>query len=63
MRIATSTNNQSPDNILKMTYQVFISVRKDLVNLSLSQGSMDSLKSVVLLPLLNEMEKIMDSDI
>ena len=61
--IKCAPDDPIPANILKTTYQVFIPVWMELVNLSLSQGSMDSLKGAVLLPLLKEMDKIMDSDI
>ena len=60
--IKCAPHDPIPVNILKTTYAVFIPIWKDLVNLSLSTGSMDCLKCGVLLPALKAMDDLMDSD-
>ena len=61
--IKCAPHDPIPANLLKSTYDVFVPIWLELVNLSLAQGSMDCLKSGVLLPLLKEMKEITDSDV
>ena len=61
--IKCAPHDPIPVNILKTTYAVFIPIWKDLVNLSLTTGSMDCLKCGVLLPALKAMDDLMDSDL
>ena len=61
--IKCSPEDPVPAKLLKNCYETFIPIWHDLVNLSLSQGSMDFLKSAVLRPLIKEMDSLMDSDV
>ena len=61
--IKCAPDDPIPVNLLKSTYEVFIPIWKELVNLSLSQGSMNCLKSGVLLPLLKDLDSILDRDV
>ena len=61
--IKCSPDDPIPAKLLKSTYAVFIPIWLELVNLSLSEGSMDCLKSAVLSPLLKELDDIMDCDV
>ena len=61
--IKCAPDDPVPVKLLKSTYDVFIPIWTELVNLSLSQGSMDCLKSGVLLPLLKDLDSILDRDI
>ena len=61
--IKCAPHDPIPTNLLKTTYDVFVPIWLELVNLSLAQGSMDCLKSGVLLPLLKEMKEITDTDV
>ena len=61
--IKCAPHDPVPANLLKSTYDVFVPIWTDLVNLSLSQGSMECLKSGVLLPLIKELSSITDTDV
>ena len=61
--IKCAPDDPIPAKLLKSTYEVFIPIWTELVNLSLSQGSMSCLKSGVLLPLLKDLDSILDRDI
>ena len=61
--IKCAPDDPIPAKILKTTYKVFIPIWTELVNLSLSQGSMECLKGAVLLPLIKAMDSIMDCDV
>ena len=60
--IKCAPDDPVPVKLLKSTYDVFIPIWTELVNLSLSQGSMNCLKSGVLLPLLKDLDSILDRD-
>ena len=49
--------------LLKNCFDVFIPIWLDIVNLSLEQGSMDCLKRAVLIPLIKELDNLIDTDI
>ena len=49
--------------VLKGNLDTFIPIWTELVNLSLEMGSVDCLKSAVVLPLIKELDEIMDKDI
>ena len=61
--IKCAPDDPVPAKLLQSTYEVFIPIWLELVNLSLSQGSMDCLKSGVLLPLLKDLDSILDRDV
>ena len=61
--IKCAPDDPVPVKLLKSTYEVFIPIWTELANLSLSQASMDCLKSGVLLPLLKDLDSILDRDI
>ena len=61
--IKCAPDDPVPVKLLQTTYDVFIPIWTELVNLSLSQGSMDCLKSGVLLPLLKDLDSILDRDV
>ena len=60
--IKCAPHDPIPANVLKTTYSVFIPIWTDLVNLSLSSGSVECLKVGVLLPAIKELDDIMDCD-
>ena len=60
--IKCAPDDPVPVKLLKTTYEVFIPIWTELVSLSLSQGSKECLKSGVLLPLLKDLDSIMDRD-
>ena len=65
--IASNGVNCSPEDpvpvqLLKNNIDVFIPIWLELVNLSLSQGSMDSLKNAVLTPLIKNLDNLLDAD-
>ena len=60
--VKCSPDDPIPANILKKHSATFISVWKELVNLSLSQGSMECLKNAVIVPLIKEMDDLIDKD-
>ena len=51
-----------PADLLKESLDTFIPIWTDIVNLSLSQGSIDSLKIAVIVPLLKELDHLIDAD-
>ena len=60
--------NCSPDDpipllLLKNNLNFFIPIWTDIVNLSLGQGSMECLKNAILIPLIKELDELIDSDI
>ena len=61
--IKCSPEDPVPTKLLNNCYETFIPIWLDLVNLSLSQGSMDFLKNAVLRPLIKELISLIDSDI
>ena len=58
--VKCSPEDPVPVNVLKGNLDVFIPIWKDLVNLSLSTGSIDCLKSSAVLPTIKELDEIMD---
>ena len=60
--IKCAPHDPIPANVLKTTYSVFIPIWTDLVNLSLSSGSVECLKDGVLLPAIKELDDIMDCE-
>ena len=61
--IKSAPHDPIPANLLKSTYEVFIPIWLELVNISLAQGNMNCLKEGILLPLLKEMNDITDTDL
>ena len=61
--INCSPEDPVPIQLLKNNIDLFIPIWLDLVNLSLSQGSMDCLKSAVLTPLIKELDNVIDRDL
>ena len=51
-----------PADLLKESLDTFIPIWTDIVNLSLSQRSIDSLKNAVIVPLLKELDHLIDTD-
>ena len=60
--IKCSPMDPLPADILRKNIDFFIPIWVQLVNISLSEGNMDSLKSAILLPLIKEMDGMMDKD-
>ena len=60
--VKCSVEDPAPREILKENIEFFASVWTELVNISLSQGSMDCLKSAVLRPLIKELDELVDRD-
>ena len=58
----TSPEDPIPADILKDNSALFIPIWTKLVNLSLSEGGMECLKSAVVIPLLKELDDHMDRD-
>ena len=61
--IKCSADDPIPAKLLKQCYRIFIPIWLELVNLSLSEGSMDCLKSALVAPLIKEMDRLIDCDI
>ena len=61
--INCSPDDPVPVSLLKSNLDLFIPIWKDIVNLSLSQGSMDCLKSAILNPLIKDLDSLIDTDI
>ena len=61
--IKCSPEDPVPDKVLKGNLNIFIPIWKDFVNLSLETGSIDCLKSSVILPTIKEMDELMDKDL
>ena len=60
--INSSPDDPIPVTMLKMNSDLLIPIWTNLVNLSLSQGSMDCLKNAVLIPLIKELEDLCNKD-
>ena len=60
--IKCSPDDPMPSDILKKITNTFVPIWTELVNLSLSEGSMDCLKSAILLPLIKDLENYMVKD-
>ena len=52
-----------PVSLLSINLNIFIPVWLDIVNLSLSQGSMDCLKNAILIPLIKELDEVIDINV
>ena len=61
--IKCSPEDPIPSQLLKSHINTFIPVWIELVNISLTEGSMECLKSAVIRPLIKEMDGVMDNDI
>ena len=60
--VKCSPEDPVPVKILKDNLQTFVPIWTELVNYSLEMGSVDCLKSAVILPHIKEMDEIMDKD-
>ena len=60
--IKCSPDDPIPAPVLKAHTEIFVPIWTELVNLSLSKGSMESLKNAVVIPLIKEMDALMDKD-
>ena len=60
--VNTSPEDPIPARIIKDNLDLFLPIWTKLVNLSLSEGSIECLKSAVVIPLLKELDDHMDSD-
>ena len=58
-----SPEDPIPIMLLKNNIDFFLPIWMDLVNLSLSQGSMECLKNAILNPLIKELDQLIDKDI
>ena len=61
--IKCSPEDPVPAKILSRCTEFFIPIWTELVNLSLEQGSIDCLKSAVIIPLLKGLDSLLDSDV
>ena len=61
--ISCSPTDPIPAKVLSSTMDLLLPVWLEIVNMSLSTGSMDCLKSAVLTPLLKEMDEFVDHEI
>ena len=61
--LKSSTEDPLPSKLLSLVSDLLIPVWLELVNLSLEQGSMDCLKSAVILPLLKGLDSVLDAEI
>ena len=57
-----SPEDPVPANVLKGNLQTFVPIWNELVNYSLEVGSIDCLKSAIVLPLIKQLDEIMDKD-
>ena len=60
--IKCSPDGPIPSNVLKECIDTFIPIWTELVNISLTQGSMECLKGAILLPLIKDLDELMDKD-
>ena len=60
--IKCSPEDPAPVKVLKDNMLVFLPIWNELVNFSLEMGSIDCLKSAVVLPNIKQMDEIMDKD-
>ena len=58
-----SPEDPIPILLVKNNLDLLIPIWTDIVNLSLSQGSMECLKSAILNPLIKELDQLIDKDI
>ena len=61
--IKCSPGDPIPAKLLKSNLHTFVPIWVELVNFSLAEGSMDCLKSAIILPLIKEMDEFMDNDV
>ena len=61
--INCSPDDPVPAYLLKNNIELFIPIWLDIVNLSLEQGSMDLLKTAILIPLIKELDEMIDKDV
>ena len=61
--INCSPEDPIPVSLLKPNADLFIPIWVDIVNLSSNQGSMDCLTNAVLLPLIKELDSLIDADV
>ena len=61
--LKSSTEDPLPSKLLSLVSDLLIPIWLELVNLSLEQGSMDCLKSAVILPLLKGLDSVLDAEI
>ena len=60
--VKCSPDDPLPAAVLKSNFEVFIPIWTKLVNLSLEEGTMECLKNAVLIPLIKQLDEIMDKD-
>ena len=60
--VKCSSEDPIPADVIKRHMDLFVPIWTTLVNFSLSEGSMDCLKSAVVFPLFKEMNELMDKD-
>ena len=60
--INCSPEDPIPSTLLRKNINLFIPIWLDIVNLSLSQGSMECLKNAILNPLIKELDELIDTD-
>lgn len=60
--IKCSPEDPIPAPVLKAHTETFVPIWKELVNLSFSQGNVECLKNAVVIPLIKEMDALMDKD-
>ena len=60
--VKCSPEDPIPAPLLKAHSVCFVPIWTELVNLSLNEGSMDCLKNAVVMPLIKEMDSLMDKD-
>ena len=61
--INCSPGDPVPLLLLKNNLNLFIPIWTDLVNLSLDQGSIECLKSAILIPLIKELDELVDTEV
>ena len=61
--INSSPEDSIPTTLLTNNLDLFIPIWTNIVNLSLAQGTMECLKSAVLIPLIKELDDLIDTDI
>ena len=57
-----SPEDPLPSSLLKLNTDFFIPIWTELINLSLNQGSMDCLKGALLIPLIKDLDDLIDKD-
>ena len=60
--VKCSPEDPIPVELLNKNIELFVPIWTKLVNISLEQGSMDSLKNAVLIPLIKELDAYIDAD-